>query len=486
MNTNETMLPSASTSGDADKSRRTSLGSLESQSSRELKESVQVVELEKSNLNLAIWVLRFAIFADTVNAQILGPNYALMVLENGHPDSFPTTQPFDFGAAYYLIPMSGDIGMVVSSLFFGYLSDKIGRKKCILTCMYFGAVGSVLKYFGRHSFWLFCAANFITGLFGGSLAVGMAYVSDVFPGDRERIDSEIGTLVAVSMVGRTGGGIVTILMQGLGLFEPLWVAVAVSVVAGILCQVWMHDANKAPVSTEMVDPEDNVTKVSCNLEDICKSNNAKTLWNILAGELADNLGSIGLVPLCVSPLMFNTFYAEFAQQDVDPVMSATAYKWIYVLVAVVVVPGAVAAPHLYKRIGPALSAAMANILTGAVTVALLWIAKANATTTTFAIFVTVLYLAFPLTVISQLSTGPMLDRIAPESQRGQIQGYNMAMMNFAGAVGPFLLGNLLDATSIDACLYTTAAISVVAALINFPLSRHPDMGPTKEEEDAPR
>ena len=44
----------------------------------------------------------------------------------------------------------------------------------------------------------------------------------------------------------------------------------------------------------------------------------RALWNILAGELADNLGSIGLVPICLSPLMFQVFYAQFVENDQEP------------------------------------------------------------------------------------------------------------------------------------------------------------------------
>eukprot|EP00957_Ditylum_brightwellii_P133203 10156103-Ditylum_brightwellii.AAC.1 len=394
--------------------------------------------------------------------------------------------------------MSGDIGIVLSSLFFGFLSDKIGRKKCILACMYLGAVGSILKYLTQDSFLLFCAATFATGLFGGSLAVGMAYVSDIYA-DRLQTDAEIGTLIGVSMIGRTGGGITAILMNSTGLFAPLFVSAGVSFVAGILCHVWMQDAQHNQDSVAGMDATDNMddTENTHHLEDSAiakhiarsprypKELDHRVLWNILAGELADNVGSIGLVPFCISPLMFNTFYDEFLAKGLNPIMSATAYKWIYVLVAVIVIPGAAAAPFLFRRFGPALSAVMANLLTGLVTIALLHISKAGATVASFAFFVTVLYLAFPMTVISQLSTGPMLDRLAPESQRGRIQGYNMAMWNLAGAIGPFLLGNLYDNTNIDVPLYTTAAISVAAAVINFPLSKDPRLGPSKDEEGDP-
>ena len=36
----------------------------------------------------SLWALRLAIFADAVNSQILGPNYSLLVMKNGHEVSF--------------------------------------------------------------------------------------------------------------------------------------------------------------------------------------------------------------------------------------------------------------------------------------------------------------------------------------------------------------------------------------------------------------
>ena len=98
------------------------------------------------------------------------------------------------------------------------------------------------------------------------------------------------------------------------------------------------------------------------------------------------------------------------------------------------------------------------------------------------LFVTVLYCAFPLTVISQLSTGPMLDRIAPLDQRGQIQGLNMAAMNTATALGPVAYALLTDNTSVDITLYVTTGVSVLAALVNYQLVGDERFGPTAEEE----
>ena len=51
---------------------------------------------------------------------------------------------------------------------------------------------------------------------------------------------------------------------------------------------------------------------------------------------------------------------------------------------------------------------------------------------------------YPTTVISQLSTGPMLEVIAPPSRRGFVQGLNTAAMQVATAIGPPLISTLAD------------------------------------------
>lgn len=65
-------------------------------------------------------------------------------------------------------------------------------------------------------------------------------------------------------------------------------------------------------------------------------------------------------------------------------------------------------------------------------------------TGTFGIFVALLYACYPFTVISQLSTGPMLEATSPPDKRGFSQGCNITVMNFGAALSPFVLGVISD------------------------------------------
>lgn len=83
-------------------------------------------------------------------------------------------------------------------------------------------------------------------------------------------------------------------------------------------------------------------------------------------------------------------------------MPVVAYKWISILVALMVMPGVILSPPIYNKIGLAGRCIMGNVVTGIVTIALLYIALAPPTTTTFAIFVTIFFCSFPFAVISQV------------------------------------------------------------------------------------
>lgn len=106
-----------------------------------------------------------------------------------------------------MVPMSALLGVAIASMFIGGASDRIGRKPCILLCLYGTVVGCILKYLFRFSFWPYCGFNFLNGLVSASVPVSLAYAGDVNETKRDK-DHEIGVLVGISMLGAAGGGII--------------------------------------------------------------------------------------------------------------------------------------------------------------------------------------------------------------------------------------------------------------------------------------
>lgn len=86
-------------------------------------------------------------------------------------DSFASTAPLGFSGATYFLPMTAYLGTAIASSLVGYLSDKQGRKPWMLICLGVGAIGSIVKYLVRKSFWWFCLVNFLNGLFGATCPI---------------------------------------------------------------------------------------------------------------------------------------------------------------------------------------------------------------------------------------------------------------------------------------------------------------------------
>ena len=245
--------------------------------------------------------------------------------------------------------MSSQIGTALAAAFLGSLSDKIGRRPCLLVCVFFGAVGSIAKYLARNSFWGFCAANFVTGVFGASLAVAMAYASDLAHTRHEK-DAIIGSLVGVNMIGATGGGIITVLMSDIGIFEPLLVGAALNLIVTAWAFVYLVEPNRIlhmktvfPGHEHEHDKEDEDEDGEEKPQHI----NWKVTANILIGALVDNAGSTGFIPFCLTPLMFNVFLGDFLQQGLDPIMSPNAFRWIGTLLALMIIPAAAVSKPLF-------------------------------------------------------------------------------------------------------------------------------------------
>ena len=97
----------------------------------------------------------------------------------------------------------------------------------------------------------------------------------------------------------------------------------------------------------------------------------------------------------------------------------------------------------------------------------------------FGMFVFVMYAGFPFTVFSQLTTGPMLDAIAPEDKLGYVQGLNNSSMNFGMALAPWAFGILADLAGTNVAIGTGIAFSIAAAMANSPLMWHSIMGKQK-------
>jgi len=434
-----------------------------------------LLQTEENYAKYSLWSVNFMIIASAVNTKMLNPNFAIMCVPGASEDSFSDTSPFGFNSATYFLPFCTLISVAISSVFIGTLSDKFGRKILLLVLGWISAVGSIVKYYTSSTFWGFCITNFVFGFFLGNLPVGMAYIGDVEQNKKKK-DEMLGILVGCFVLGNSGGGIIAVLMNDSGLFAPLWVGAGLMVIAAIVTHVYMIEPGDERLEQGMdeklllmKDGDENVER-----PDVIDK---KTMWNIVGGALLDNIGSTGLFPLCLSPLALGEYYADFANATPpqDPIMSITGYQWLSVCVALLVIPSTQMTPHVFVKIGVAGTCVFGNLCTAVVTGLLLMIGNLPSTQLAFGFFVFVMYAGFPFTVFSQLTTGPMLDAIAPDNKIGYVQGLNNSAMNFGMAVAPWAFGILADLAGTNAAIGTGIAFSILAASANAPLMWHPLM-----------
>lgn len=281
----------------------------------------------------------------------------------------------------------------------------------------------------------------------GNLPVGMAYIGDVEQNQVKK-NQMLGVLVGCFVGGNSGGGIIAVLMNDFGLFAPLWIGAVLMAIACIITTIYMiepGDKRLDIIDDKLIlEDEGDIIK---RPETIHK----RTMYNIVGGALMDNIGSTGLFPLCLSPLALEQYYP--AQ------MSILAYQWLSVCVALLVIPSTQITPFVFKKIGVAGTCVFGNLCTAVVTGLLLMIGNLPASNLAFGWFVAVMYGeyittfsfnftqrhfsmwlihnislrypgGFPFTVLSQLTTGPMLDVIAPKDKIGYVQGLNNSSMNF--------------------------------------------------------
>lgn len=411
---------------------------------------------EEDALKWSMVALRFCVLATACAQTVLQPNFPFLVIPGYSEYSFSDTKPFDFSAATYFLPMTTLFGTAITSAFVGTLSDKYGRVPLINMQMGLVVVTLIGQWFAQESFWGFCAASLANGLFCSALPVAMAYASDVHP-SRAKKDEEIGSLVGANMLGMSGGGVVAILMDDSNLFAPLLVAAGVCLLSFVLCFLFLIEPDPTIRYEEDTEEGDDEGPEKIDW---------KLFSNVMVGALLDNIGSSGLFPLTLAPLAFNNFLRDAN----PPIMSEDAYKWLSVCVALMVIPGAALTGPIFAKIGAAGGCVMGNAITAVGIVLCMLVAEIKPPTTgTFAAFIVCLYSIFPLTVISQLSTGPMLDMLAPVDKRGFAQGVNMTIMNFAFAVSPWMLGIMSDNIGVIETLWFCFGVSILASLVNAPL-----------------
>lgn len=154
------------------------------------------ITLNSHAKKLATYATLLAAFIDIACSVILQPAHPMMssnapkaVKPSAWPDGYkhPQAFPSDGGMPEYqwavtCMLVANQIGQSIASFLFGSLSDRLGRRACMLLCTFMGAVTMAGYYIAGvvvKSYWLYVAFQFLNGLFGAMKTLAQAYIQDI-------------------------------------------------------------------------------------------------------------------------------------------------------------------------------------------------------------------------------------------------------------------------------------------------------------------
>eukprot|EP00569_Conticribra_weissflogii_P009627 CAMPEP_0171367188 /NCGR_PEP_ID=MMETSP0879-20121228/5928_1 /TAXON_ID=67004 /ORGANISM="Thalassiosira weissflogii, Strain CCMP1336" /LENGTH=487 /DNA_ID=CAMNT_0011875187 /DNA_START=14 /DNA_END=1474 /DNA_ORIENTATION=- len=404
----------------------------------------------------AAYAAMFAVFVDAINMMCIAPNLPIMVTPGLHEDSFPSTEPFDIATAQYAHDAVEALGMVISNFVFGYIADRIGSRKAILLLMIGSCCTSVGIYLVRSNYWSFIAMTFANGLFGSAAAIANGYMFIIYKNDREKADEFGGYVMATLMVGLTVGGLFTLFFPS-NLFRPLLLSSALCFLAFVVCFIFVFVPSESPVEIDSEPEEDDIPL------------DKRAISNVIIGASFDHLGTLGIYPLAFSPVMYQRFFLDFQIANKVPIMSGNEYRWLFSMIGLAAVPAALLMPLVNKKLGVAISTIISNLITAGAIIALLSVAAIDPPThSSFVLYATIIYATFPFALLSQLSSGAMLDRVTPHDQKSLAQGINNSLYDFA-TIFTILFGWISDTKGYNFALFVCFGLSIVGAFVNVPL-----------------
>jgi len=337
-----------------------------------------------------------------------------------HFGASPTT----IGAIYATLAVCS----LLSSPFWGRLSDRIGRKGVLIAAQVAGLLGFSLLAAGT-ALWTIFVARAIEGLGGGGLGVTQAYVTDVTrPSERARAFGLVGATFGFGFL--IGPALASVLVR-YGYQVPFWVAAALAGLTVVLTIVLLPESKGA-------------VKTAPTLAEVRASLRSPVLGRLILTQFAFALAFTSWV----------TAFALFAERVVGFGAPQTANTFILSsIVAIVVQLWFIG--RLVDRFGEG-------------RVAIAGLACAVCAYAGVA-FVTAPLMLFAFIVLWSLSSalirpslGALVSEAAPADQRGTILSVNDSFNYLAFLISPFLSTTVLrinpHLTGIVPTLFSAIAI----------------------------
>src|SRR5580658_3474488 len=332
-------------------------------------------------------------FVDVLGFTLLIP---ILPFYAEHFGATPTT----VGAIYATVAVCS----LVSSPFWGRLSDRIGRKGVLLAAQVASLLGFVLLASGT-ALWTIFLARAVEGLGGGGLGVTQAYVTDVTrPDQRARAFGLIGATFGLGfLIGPASAG----LLVRLGYHAPFWAAAALGLLTIVLTLAILPESH-GPVST------------APSLAAIRASLRSPVLGRLILTQFAFAIAFTSWVSV----------FALFAERVLGYGPSQTA--WIFIVSGVV---GIVVQAGLIGRLVDAFGEGRIAIV--GFGCAIVAYAGAGLVTTTPLLAAFVVLWALSSALIRP-TLGSLISAAAPADQRGTILSINDSLNNVAFVVAPLV------------------------------------------------
>lgn len=337
-----------------------------------------------------------------------------------HFGASPTT----IGAIYAALAVCS----LLSSPFWGRLSDRIGRKGVLIAAQVAGLLGFSLLAAGT-ALWTIFVARAIEGLGGGGLGVTQAYVTDVTrPSERARAFGLVGATFGFGFL--IGPALASVLVR-FGYAVPFWVAAGLAGLTVVLTIVLLPESKGA-------------VKTAPTLAEVRASLRSPVLGRLILTQFAFALAFTSWV----------TAFALFAERVVGFGAPQTANTFILSsIVAIVVQLGFIG--RLVDRFGEG------RIAIAGLCCAVCAYAGVGFVTAPLMLFAFIVLWSLSSALIRP-SLGALVSEAAPADQRGTILSVNDSFNYLAFLISPFLSTTVLrinpHLTGIVPTLFAAVAI----------------------------
>jgi multidrug resistance protein len=349
-----------------------------------------------------------------------------------------------FGASAFqvgLLSMSYSLMQFIFAPIWGRISDRIGRRPVLLSCLLGTAVGHLFFSLADSLIMLFITRS-ITGIAAASIPVAMAYISDVTTSENRA--KGMGLVGAAFGLGFIFGPAIGGILSQHGFPVPIYFAALLSFVASVLAYFLLPESFKPG---EFQDKESN----KFNLENL-----KNALRNPAIGLLF-----IIFFLITLSFANLETMFALFTERKYG--FDATTNGYLFTLVGIIsaLTQGLLIGP-LVKKFGEK------KLITASIfllSVGFLLFPVANS----IILFITVVGLISFSIGVHNPSVITLISKNTPPEKQGGILGINQSLGSLARVLGPVWGGFFFEKISIGFPFFSAGILIFLIFLLTFRL-----------------